>query len=156
MPQLQLPIFPAGATEINANLGVMCDDKTVVYFNGHLPVFTHAIDDLPSFRMFTSQLISTGSARISDIERAFGVPSTTVKRYLRKFREGGVEVFYVKAPPRSGSRLTPAKLMEAQQALQEGLTVPEVAEQTGVLADTLHKAIRSQRLPPPLPTKKKH
>ena len=39
MPQLQLPIFPAGATEINSNIAVQCKDGKVVYFHGHLPVF---------------------------------------------------------------------------------------------------------------------
>ena len=38
MPQLQLPIFPAGAEEINRNIGVQCKDGMVVYIHGHLPV----------------------------------------------------------------------------------------------------------------------
>jgi len=41
MPQLQLPIFPAGAREINSNIAVQCKDGKVVYFHGHLPVFQH-------------------------------------------------------------------------------------------------------------------
>ena len=155
MPQVQLPLFPPGTIAININLGAVCDNQRVVYYNGHLPVFSHAIDDLPCFRMFTSQLIDNGSARIGDIVQAFGVSPTTVKRSLRQYREGGVDAFYVKRPARRGHRLTPEKLLESQQALNAGLTVPEVAEQVGVLADTLHKAIRSQRLSPSPTAKKK-
>ena len=155
MPQIQLPIFPAGSIAINNQLCIVCDNERVVYFHGLQPVFSHAIDDLSSFRMFTSQLICNGSARISDIVATFGVSPTAVKRSLGKFRAGGSRAFYVKAPTRHGHRLTPEKLLEAQQALYEGLTVPEVSEQVGVLADTLHKAIRSKRLPPARPAKKK-
>lgn len=155
MPQLQLPLFPPGSIEINNNLGAVCDNGRIVYYNGHLPVFSHAVADLRCFRMFTSQLIDNGSARIGDIVQTFGVSPTTVKRSLRKYREGGVDAFYVKRPPHRGHRLTPEKLLESQQALQEGLTVPQVSEQVGVLSNTLHKAIRSQRLPPPHLAKKK-
>jgi transposase-like protein len=154
MPQVQLPIFPPGSLEINPNLGVLCDHHTVTYYNGHLPVFSHAVEDLSSFRMFTSQLIANGSAHISDIVRAFGVSPTTVKRALRLFREQGVRRFFVKSPPRRGHRLTPETLLAAQRALNEGVSVPEVAEQTGVLTDTLRKAIQSHRLSPPAKKKR--
>ena len=38
MPQVQLPVFPAGTTEINESLAFEHRDGQVVYFNGHLPV----------------------------------------------------------------------------------------------------------------------
>ena len=56
MPQLQLPIFPEGSTHINQNLGFVKKDKTVTYIYGSLPVFSHDVDDMQTFRMFTSQL----------------------------------------------------------------------------------------------------
>ena len=56
MPQVQLPIFPAGATPITSELAFECRDGQVVYWNGHLPVFTHEANDLGSFRFFTTQL----------------------------------------------------------------------------------------------------
>ena len=58
MPQLQLPIFPAGTTPITAELAFDCRDGKVTYVNGHLPVFQHGQEDLASFRLFTSQLAS--------------------------------------------------------------------------------------------------
>jgi len=54
------------------------------YFNGHLPVFSHPVDDIASFRFFTSQLISNGNASQGEIVRAFGVPLVTVKRSFKK------------------------------------------------------------------------
>jgi transposase-like protein len=38
-------------------------------------------------------------------------------------------------------------LTRAQTLLEEGWSVPEVARELGVLANTLHKAIRAKRLP---------
>jgi len=62
MPKVQLPIFPAGSVEINRYLACRTEGEQLVYYNGHLPVFTHTKSDLASFRLFTSQLIVQGSA----------------------------------------------------------------------------------------------
>ena len=62
MPQIQLPIFPAGSTPITAKLAFARREGTVFYFNGHLPAtFSHPVDDLVSFGFFTSQAQSCGS-----------------------------------------------------------------------------------------------
>ena len=47
MPQVQLPIFPAGSVEINRELACRVEGEQVVYFNGHLPVFAHCIAAKP-------------------------------------------------------------------------------------------------------------
>ena len=53
---MQLPVFPAGAAEINRVIAVQKEETTVCYIHGHLPVFQHEEQDVQSFRMFTSQL----------------------------------------------------------------------------------------------------
>jgi transposase-like protein len=146
MPQIQLPVFPAGATEIISNLAFECRDNEVTYFNRHLPVFRHAADDLASFRFFTAGLIVNGSATQSEIVKAFGVPLTMVKRCAKRYRHSGGKAFFAPPPRRSGTKLTAQRLVQAQQLLDEGLRVPEGSRQLGVLATTLHKAIRSGRL----------
>ena len=77
-------MFPAGTTLINSDLAFCRQDNQVVYVNGHLPVFTHGAEDLVAFRIFTTQLIVNGTASYGEIVRAFGVPMTTVKRYVKK------------------------------------------------------------------------
>ena len=62
MPQLQLPLFPDGLTPINEDLAFQRQDGQVVYFHGLMPVFQDGEKDLKSFRMFTNQLIATGTA----------------------------------------------------------------------------------------------
>jgi hypothetical protein len=87
MPQVQLPIFPAGSVEINRELACGVEGEQVVYFNGHLPVFAHAKSDLASFRLFTSQLIVQGSATQGHVAKAFGVPLVAIKRATKLYRE---------------------------------------------------------------------
>lgn len=147
MPQLQLPIFPDGTKEVNRDLGVRCADGKVVYLHGHLPVFQHEENDLNSFRLFTSQLVANGVARAREVVEAFGVPLGTVKRYAALFRQQGPAGFYQNQPrQRSETKLSPAIKQQAETLLSAGCGVAEVARQTGVLATTLHKAIRAKRL----------
>lgn len=150
MPQLQLPVFPAGATEITPQIAVQKQDETVFYLYGHLPVLQHAERDLRSFRMFTSQMVVTGTAKQKDIVRTFGVPLITVKRGVKLYRERGAEGFFQPAVrKRSGRVLQGEVLKKAEGLLSEGQSVPAVARELGVRANTIHKAIRAQRLPSP-------
>jgi len=147
MPQLQLPIFPAGAEEINRNIGVQCKDGMVVYIHGHLPVYQHKAESLKTFRYYTSQLIDTGAAKAGEIAKAFGVPLATVKRYVKVYREQGEEGFFQpRQRQRSETKLTSEIKQQAQQLLEEGENVAEVGRRLNVLPATLHKAIKSQRL----------
>jgi len=146
MPQVQLPIFPAGTTAITPELAFEQRDGRVVYFNGHLPVFMHAVEDLGAFRLYTSQLIVNGTASQRQIVEAFGVPPVTVKRCLKRLRERGPEAFFKPAERRRGWKLTPERLAQAQALLDEGQGVPAISRELGVLKSTLHKAIDDGRL----------
>src|SRR2546425_11330388 len=101
MPQLQLPIFPAGSECITDSIAVECRNKQVVYIYGTLPIFQHAEGDVQSFRLITSQLIDSGAARQVDIVDAFGVPLATVKRYLKLLRGHGSKAFFAEPQRRS-------------------------------------------------------
>src|SRR5438309_6632512 len=94
MPQLQLPIFPAGVTEINSQIAVQTEAGRVFYLHGHLAVFQHEEQDVRSFRMFTSQMIAGGTVKPKEIVKTFGVPMITVKRYMKLYREHGCKGFY--------------------------------------------------------------
>lgn len=147
MPQMQLPMFPAGVTEINSRIAVQKEAGKVFYIHGHLPVFQHEEQDVRSFRMFTSQMIESGTVEPKEIVKTFGVPMITVKRYLKLYREQGSKGFYAaKARQSSASVLRGEVLERAQQWLDEGRSVPEVAAELDVLTNTLHKAIRAGRL----------
>ena len=146
MPQLQLPIFPAGTTPITAELAFDCQDGKVTYLNGHLPVFQHAQEDLPAFRLFTSQLVVNGTVSQAEIARAFHVPSKKGEALREALREGSSKSFFQTLRRRSASVLKGEVRERAQVLLDEGQAVPDVARKLGVLPNTLHKAIRTERL----------
>ncbi len=150
MPQLQLPMFPAGVTEINTRVAVEAKDGRVCYIHGHLPVFQHDEKDVWSFRMFTSQMIVNGTAKPKEIVQIFRVPMGTVKRYMKVYRDYGAKGFYEPKPRHSSASVLKGEVLErAQQLLDEGQSIPEVAKQLKVLANTIHKAIRAGRLRQP-------
>lgn len=147
MPQMQLPVFPAGVTEINNRIAVQSEAGKVWYIHGHLPVFHHDEHDVRSFRMFTSQMIVNGTVKPKEIVQAFGVPMITVKRYMKVYRDHGAKRFYeAKRRHSSASVLKGETLDRAQQLLEQGQSVPEVARVLNVLGNTLHKALRAGRL----------
>ena len=147
MPQLQLPIFPAGVTEINNQVAVQTEAGRVFYLHGHLPVFQHEEQDVRSFRMFTSQMIEGGTVKPKEIVKAFGVPMITVKRYMKLYRDHGCKGFYEAKPRHSSASVLKGEVLEqAQQLLDEGRSVPEVAAALEVLTNTLHRAVRAGRL----------
>src|SRR6266702_1752948 len=154
MPQVQLPIFPAGSVEINRDLACRCEGEQVVYYNGHLPVFMHAKDDLASFRLFTSQLIVQGSATQGHIAKAFGVPLVAIKRATKLYRQRGSAGFFVPKKRREGSKLNAEKLEQARALLVQGQPLAMVSRRTGVLRDTLRKAVAAGRLPAVKKTKR--
>ena len=96
--------------------------------------------------MFTSQLVINGNVTQAQISRTFGVPLVTVKRYVKLYRQGGVRAFFAPRKRRVGRKLTAEVCQQAQMLLNKGLEVPEVGRRVGILANTLHKAIRDGRL----------
>ena len=149
MPQLQLPIFPDGVTYITPLLAFSQQEGRVTYFNGHMPVFVHDEQDLDSFRMITAQFCVNGNTRQAEIARAFGVPKISVKRAVKLYRKAGPKGFYAKRKGRGPAVLTPEVLAQAQQLFDQGLETSEVADQLGLKADTLSKAVRGGRLHKP-------
>ena len=146
MAQLQLPVFPEGVTQLSPDLVVCCREGRVSYFYGTLPVFNHDAKDVKSFRLFTSQLYLDGKVKQADLVRVFGVSAISVKRAVKLYEEAGPGGFWRPRPTRGPSVLTGEVLKQAQEQLDQGLTVQEVAAQLGVKYDTLRKAVRAGRL----------
>ncbi len=151
IPQALLPLIADGAKRINHILSVVCENGQWTYFCGILPLFRHAENDHPSFRMFTAQLICQGACCQVDIMRAFGVSKNSVIRSVDKFRAGGIEAFYAPRATRGASVMTPEVTAQAQQLLYAGWSRKEVAEELGLKLDTLRKAIQQGRLTEPCP-----
>jgi len=150
MPQMQLPIFPEGVTHITPELAFMKKDGRVVYFNGHMPLFVHDEHDLRTFRMITSQFIVNGNVKQSRVAQVFGLPLITVKRSTKLYREKGPAGFYAERKRRGPAVLTPPVLEKAQEMLDKGAGLPEVASALQLRSNTVAKALRAGRLHHPL------
>jgi len=146
MPQIQLPVFPAGVAHITPELAFMNEAGRVIYFNGQMPVFAHDEDDVRTFRLITSQFCVNGNAKQSEIARAFGVSLISVKRAVKRYREQGPAGFYAPRGRRGPAVLTAPVLASAQGLLDEGESVTEVARRLGLKRDTLAKAVAAGRL----------
>jgi len=149
MPQLQLPIFPEGTTLINPNLGFIKRDNTVTYIYGNLPIFSHDVDDIRSFRMIASQLYVNGSATQAEICRAFGVSKISMKRSVKLYREKGMAGFFEEPRRRGPAVLTPEVIEKVQGLLDEGEGIPGIAKKLDLKEDTLRKAVQAGKLHKP-------
>ena len=143
MPQTLLPIFPAESTPISDIVSFQKRDGTVWYFHGCMPVFSHAERDYESFCMITSQMVVMGQCRQVDIIKAFGVSIISVKRHVKKYREGGPGAFYKQRKKKRKTVWKPEVLNRAQELFNEGKTRKEVEELLEIKRDTLYRAIRS-------------
>src|SRR6266705_2597229 len=117
MPERQWPIFPTGVIEINSSIAVQKEEGQVWYIHGHLPVFHHDEEDVGSFRMFTSQMIVNGTVKPKEIV----VPSITVKRYVKVYRDHGAKGFYENKRRQSSASVLKGTVLErARTLLNEG------------------------------------
>ena len=146
MPQMQLPIFPSELIAITADLGFLQQDGRVYYFHGHLPTFHHAVEDVATFRSYIAQLVVNGTATQVEVAEAFGIPVITVKRAVKKLREKGTASFYAPRGGRGPAVLRAEKLAQAQELLDQGRKVAEVAKVLGVRKDCVRKAVADGRL----------
>ena len=102
MPQPHLPLFPADVTSINPHMSFAKREGRVYYFfNEPMPVFSHDEKNQAWFQMFTSQLVQDGNCTQAEIVRAFGISTISMKRYVKKYREGGPARFFQKKRTRS-------------------------------------------------------
>jgi transposase len=150
MAQAILPIFPEDVTVINGLLSFARREGTVWYFMGCIPMYFHPETDLNSFRMLMSQFIENGNCKQVDIVRAFGISAISVKRLVKKYRQGGVASFYVKPKKRKPRVLTPEVLSQTQNLLNAGSPRAAVAQALGLKLNTLSKAILAGRLVAPV------
>lgn len=110
MPQLQLPVFVEGTHLITPDLGYRREGDEVVYLHGMMPVFLHKVDDIASFKMIVSQFYINGNAKQAELVRAFGIKPLSLKRWVKKYREGGPKAFFeTRRRPRSGRQSGSAK-----------------------------------------------
>jgi len=144
--QAILPLIPNGATPISDTISVFSENDRCTYFCGINPIYSHDVNDINSFKLFTSTLVNEGACKKSDIVNCLGVALSSVKRSLKKLRMHGASSFFERRKVRRGTIFTRALLESVQQLLDEGATRQAVCSEYKIKISTLKKAISSGRL----------
>ncbi|MFH2129081.1 MAG: hypothetical protein ABIK68_01805, partial [bacterium] len=77
----------------------------------------------------------------------FGIPSITMKRAVKLYREKGPPGFFEKPKRVKKPRvMTPVVLKTAQSLLDEGKDRFETAKELGIKTDTFYRALRDGKL----------
>ena len=141
--QLMLPIFPADARMISKCLGVYERDSIVQYIANGLPIYSHASEDLQSFRFITSNFINQGLCKSSEVSRCFGIPVDSVKRYLTKLRTEGEAAFF-SGEKRKGycHKIRGSMLESIQKKLDKGQSVNSIAKEEGLTEGSIRYGIK--------------
>jgi transposase len=156
MPQMQLPIFYDGVNPITNDVGYEKKENTVVYYCGTMPVFSHAIDDLDSFRMIVSQLYVNGTVRQANLTRAFQIKALALKRWVKRYRADGARAFFQSRPGGSKPKvLTPEVRARVQSRLDQGQSLSQISAELALNYDVLRKAVGDGRLNNPFKKKTK-
>ncbi len=140
--QLQLPLFPLDTKLISTCLGVYKKDGIVQYIANGLPVFSHAEEDLQSFRYITSNFILQGLCRQSEVSSCFCIPIDSIKRSLKKLSELGESAFF-STENRHGycHKIRGAVLVTIQKKLDAGMSVNATAKSEKLSEGSIRYAI---------------
>ena len=148
MGQQILPFFIEGDNSINAKVSYdySKDDGTIYYSLFCMPVYSHLQSDKRGFQIITSQLIVNGHCKNCEVIKAFGVTSISVKRAVKRYREGGIDSFFTPKATRKGNVLTDKVISRAQQLLNDGASRSDIAQELSLKINTLSKAIQAGKL----------
>jgi len=145
--QLQVPVQPGDAREINAVVAVVEREEQVAYFASGVPLFVHRADDLVGRRVAAVQMMQLGLAGQDELSAALHVNRTTLYRQQRKVQAHGVlGVVNGKRGPHGPHRFTADKRNQVQELLQAGVSIRQAAARVGVTEGTIRHAVRRGEL----------
>lgn len=146
-PTQPLPLVPAGARRINEAASVAEDSDGGIVFIWGMATMAFSATDVVGRRLAAVQLVETKTAKPGEAAEAFGVDYATIWRWLKEYRDGGVEALArAKKGPKRASKLTEEKRFEIAALRAEGKTLAEVAAATGV---SLRSVARVRASAPP-------
>lgn len=145
--QLQVPLPPADAQEINAVVARVQRDQQVAYFAAGVPLFIHGVADAVGRRVAAAQILELGLARQDELAAALGVNRTTLYRQRRQLQTHGVlGVVDAKRGPRGPHRFTADKQRQVEELLASGMSIRQAAARVGITEGTIRHALRGGQL----------
>jgi transposase-like protein len=150
MPQILFPFFPDGLTHINPNIAFKRKEGRIEYYNGASVFARHDEADYDAFKAKIGELCAIGLVTQAEAARAFGVTSTSLKRATKLYLKSGTKGFFAARRTRGPAVLTSTMLGRAQELLNQGIALADVADQLGLKRNTAAKAVRDGRLRNPV------
>ena len=133
-----LPIHPPEAVQIGTScfsFAVM--DGRTVYFSNMEPFDFHDEDDRPAMLLRVARLAESGVRR-ADLQAAFGIGRSTLKRAVNKLRDRGKAAFHEPRRGRGTSVITGEAADTANRLLATGMSGAAAARELGVSVATLN------------------
>ncbi len=137
-----LPLLPAAARSIGPSAGLWEGPDGGVVFVFGLATFDYAASDRAGRRLAAVQLVRSKIATATEVASAFAVSQATLWRWVGSFKAAGVLGLARDVPgPKGPSKLTEALTARIIELQASGLTLMQVAAQTGVSTATVRVAL---------------
>ena len=147
MQQLLLQGFPEGSIKIGINVTILEKEGMRTYFVGTDNYFSHPVGDRKSERYALATLIKNSHVRVSEVTRSpLSIPHRTLMNWCRQLDEHGSSSFFKPRNTRSGTVMTPQKVVQCEKLFSYNLSISEVARKADIKESTLRKAISSGRV----------
>jgi len=147
-PMLQqiLPLIPPGATQVGKLLSIVRENEYTKYYMGVFQIGIHKTSDKATFKAKICELIFCGVCRNKDVLKSLAISSSSLKRWMRQYKEKGADSFHAASATRGGAVLTDALIIVAQDLLDDHHTRKQVADKLSVNYDVIRKAVADGRL----------
>ena len=154
-----LPLLPVDAKKVSESLAIQQDDELIVFFNAAGPIYSCEKGDHMGVRLGAQTMLQQELAGVNQIAQALDLHRTTVFRDSKRLDEEGIAGLAGKRRGPKGPRLlVDAALRDAQDLLNQGVSMRATASQVGVSEGTIRNAVKDGRLtrqsktPRPAPT----
>lgn len=145
--QMQMPFFPEATKLINSTLGYFKNNGLVYYLHNGYPIYCHGEHDENFYRFVCASMVENRLCGIRELARALGVNEKNIQRYAESLRKNGAEWFFNREDKRGQCyKLHEEELTEAQEQINHGIAVKQIAKELGVTEGALRHHIRSGKL----------
>jgi len=143
----------AGTVAINARCSLRTVDGHRVVAVAGVPVAHYALGDTMAEAHAMVSLVDQGWATQSAVARAFGCASRSLRRFQRRFEEGGLLALGRKPGyPRGRPRLRPSRLSKVRELKAEGSSNRQIAVRLGVTEKAVRKVLTRLGFKPAAPS----
>src|SRR3990172_5492288 len=134
---------PAGAMVINGRCMLRTRDGHRVVLVAGVPMAHFALGDRMAEAYAMVTLVQRGWADQLEVARAFVCSPRTVRRFQRRFEEGGLTALgRPRGFPTGQRRIAAARLRRVHQLKAQGLSNRAIAQQLGVAENAVRKLLR--------------